>query len=230
VVRPPLEDLADVNVSHYCGYADLKHGLHWTALPTPVVMGSTLSKDEKELAIGSGVAWQLEKDGNAMMLEFSGNGLAAIREDLQDMQRMMATLGARLLEEQPKIGETATAVSMRHAGEHATLRTIAQAVELGLTFVLQWMAWWMGTEETPADTEALVELNKDYFATRLTAQDLNALVMSLQAEAISYETFYAALVRGELARPGITAEEEKAEIGRGGGGTVPALVGAGGEE
>jgi hypothetical protein len=216
VVRPPLEDLADVNLSHYRGYADLKHGLHYTALPTPVVIGNRADKEAGALAIGSGVAWQIELHGDAKMLEFSGAGLKAIREDLQDMQRMMATLGARLLEEQPRQAETATAVSMRHAGEHATLRTIAQAVEQGLMFVLQWMAWWMGTEATPADTEAQVELNKDYFAARLTAQDLNALVMSLQAEAISYETFYAAIVRGDLARPGVTAEQEKKAIEVGG--------------
>lgn len=215
VSRPPLEDLADVNLSHYRGYADLKHGLHYTALATPVVIGNRADKDGGPLAIGSGVAWQLELHGDAKMLEFTGAGLEAIREDLQDMKHMMATLGARILEEQPSHVETAMAVGLRHAGEHATLRTIANAVELGLTFVLQWMAWWMGTEKTPADTGVLVELNKDFFATRMTSQDLQALVQGLQAEVISWPTFYEAIVRGELARPGVTAEEERAAIAAG---------------
>jgi hypothetical protein len=217
VAKPPLIDLADINLSHYRGNADLKHGLHFTALPTPWISGAQGS-DSGRLFLGSGTVWELSENGKAGMLEFTGEGLKAIREDLEHMERMMAAVGARLLEEQARTQETATAVGMRHAGEQATLRTIAQTSEQGLTVALQYHAWWVGTQAKPEDTGASVELNKDYFATRLSAQDLQALVMSLQAEGISYETFYYNLTRGELARPGVTAEEELAAIGRGGGG------------
>ena len=63
------------------------------------------------------------------MLEFRGQGLAAIEKDLDKMERLMAVLGARLLEEQPRTQETLGAVTLRHSGEYATLRTITRSVE-----------------------------------------------------------------------------------------------------
>jgi hypothetical protein len=213
VVKPPLDDLVIVNLSHYRTMADLEHGRHFTALPTPWVAGARARKGDEPLAIGSGVAWSLEKEGRAGMLEFSGAGLGALVTAEGDKRKMMATLGARLLEDQPTVTETALAVNMRHGGESATLRTVAQSVEHALTIVLRTHVWWLGTEVRPSDLkEVMYEVNKDFFTSRMTPDELRALLGALQAEAISYSTFYAQLQRGEVARPGVTAEEEQAEI------------------
>lgn len=215
--KPPLVDLVDVNLSHYMSSADHKHGLHMVALPTPWVAGMMGSGDGEDQPIGPSNVWLLEKEGRAGMLEFTGAGLAAIRQDMQDMQAMMATLGARLLEEQARANETATAVQMRHAGEHATLRAEAGAVEADLTLALQIHGWWMGTEAKPSDVDASVELNKDFMAVQMGPEMLKAWIMALQADEVSFDTFWFNLERGELAMPGRTAEEEQAAIAREGG-------------
>ncbi len=173
------------------------------------------------MEIGSGTAWMLEPTGKAGMLEFTGQGLGALDKASEEKRLMMATLGARLLEEQPRAAETATAVGMRHAGAHATLRTVAQAIESALGQAWRYHAWWMGTEAKPSDVEVAYELNKDFVAVPMRADMLRSLVLALQADAVSFETFWAAMQKGELARPGVSAEEEQAEIGRQG----PALVG-----
>jgi hypothetical protein len=66
----------------------------------------------------------------------------------------------------------------------------------------------------PRDTKAKVELNKDFFSARMTPDELRSLMLAYQGEGMSFATFYAALQRGEIARPGVTAEEEQAEIER----------------
>jgi hypothetical protein len=213
IEKPPLLDLVDVNLSHYRTMADLEHGRHFCALPTPWVTGM-LDNNSGDLSIGSGTAWVLGDNGSAGMLEFTGQGLGALEKADEQKRRMMATLGARLLEEQATSAETATAVGMRHSGEHATLRTVAQAVEQGLTMALQIHAWWMGTEVKPEDVEAGIELNKDFWSVRMTADELRGQVLALQADAISYKTFYANITRGDMSRPGVDAEEEQAEIQR----------------
>lgn len=213
VQKPPIDDLVIVNLSHYRTLADLEHGRHFTAMPTPWVAGAIGLKAGEALSIGSGTAWSLEKDGRAGMLEFSGAGLGHLADAEREKRKMMATLGARLLEDQAGVAETATAVSMRHAGETATLRTIAQSAETGLSQVLRTHAWWLGTEPTPdLLREVHYELNKEFFTIRLDPQELQGLVTALQAETISYATFYAQLQRGEIARPGVSAEEEQAAI------------------
>jgi hypothetical protein len=212
--KPPLEDLVDVNLSHYRGTADLKHGLHCAALPTPWVAGLAGGEPKGGLSIGSSKAWVLDVNGKAGMLEVQGPGFESIRTDLQDMQKMMATLGARLLEEQPTSSETMGAVGMRHAGEHATLRTIAGAIEQALSLVLQFHVWWMGTEATPADVKASVELNKDYFQVKAAPEQVRAALLSVQAGEMSSKTFYHVLQTGDWTREGITAEQEKEDISR----------------
>jgi hypothetical protein len=211
VERPPLIDLIDVNLSHYRTMADLEHGRHFCALPQPWVKGVP-KPDDGPLSIGSSKAWMLGDNGSAGMLEFTGQGLGALEKADEQKRRMMATLGARLLEEQPGTQETAAAVGMRHSGEHATLRTVAAAIEQGVTMALQVSSWWQGVGADPRQEKALCELNKDFFAVRMQPTELQALVAALQDEAISFETFYAALQRGEYARPGITAEEEQEQI------------------
>lgn len=211
IAKPPLLDLVDVNISHYRTMADLEHGRHRVAVPTPWVSGF----DAKSGPLLLGEALLLEKDGNAGMLEFTGQGLGALERADQQKRHMMAVLGARLLEEQgtkSNVSETAAAVGMRHAGEQATLKTMAQALETGLTLALQWHTWWVGTEETPADTGALFELNKDFSTLRMPPEELRALVEALQARAISPETFLHNLEEGGLMRPGVTVDEELKDI------------------
>lgn len=210
VGAPPLIDLVDVNLSHYRGYADLKHGLHFTALPTPWVSG--LADDKAPLSIGSGTAWSLSEKGSAGMLEFTGKGLGAIRTDQQDMQRMMATLGARLLEEAPHYAETALSVSMRHSSDYATLRTIAQVVEQQISWALKVHCWWVGTTELVTDLPANVELNKIFFDAQLTADELRALLLALQSKSISYKTFYARLASTGWTREAVTFDQELTDI------------------
>lgn len=208
---PPLIDLVDVNLSHYRGNADLKHGLHFTALPTPWVSGKTGNDDV--LQIGSGTAWSLDPNGSAGMLEFTGKGLGAIRTDLQDMQRMMATLGARLLEEAPHYAETALSVSLRHSSDYATLRTIAQIVEQQISWALKVHSWWLLVgDKKITDLKANVELNKIFFDAQLSADELRALLLALQSKSISYKTFYARLSATGWTRESVTFEEELADI------------------
>lgn len=219
VNSPPLLDLADVNLSHYRGYADLKHGLHMTALPTPWVSGQG-GDGKTTLQIGSGTAWSLEKDGKAGMLEFTGKGLGAIRTDLQDMQRHMATLGARLLEEAPHYAETALSVSMRHSSDYATLRTLAQVVEQQITWALKVHTWWLSNEKLVANMKSNLELNKIFFDQQVTADELRALLLALQSNSISYNTFYARLSATGWMREGVSAEEELEDIK-----TQPEMIG-----
>ncbi|HTY71460.1 MAG TPA: DUF4055 domain-containing protein, partial [Actinomycetes bacterium] len=217
VEKPPLVDLADLNLSHYRTMADLEHGRHFVALPTPWLAGvPAAEKSDTSIALGAETVLILNQGGQCGMLEFSGAGLRALEKADDDKRSMMAALGARLLESPGKSSrETATSVEMRHAGEHATLRTIAQSCEQALTQVLRTHAWWAGEGgDLPNDfdsDEVKFELNKDFFSAKMDAPTLTAWVQALQAEAISYDTFWAAMTDGGLARP-VSAEEELAQI------------------
>jgi hypothetical protein len=212
VSESPVQDLVDLNLAHYRTMADLKHGLHYTALPTPWVSGA-FADSSTPLRIGSSTAWVLPQGAQAGMLQVSG-GFEGLRTDERELRQMMASVGARLLETAVTEGppETAFAVGMRHSGEHATLRTVAQAVEQALTKALRWFFWWLGTAETPDEVNAGVELNKDFFAQQMTGTDAVSWMTMVQNGNLSMKTAYFNLERGGVTRPGVTVEQEMKDI------------------
>ena len=193
VCKSPIYGLVNANIAHYQTTVDLKHGAHFTALPTPVIAGSLRGGDQQEMKIGSGVAWQLDEGARWGMLEFSGAGLGALRQIREDEKKDMAVLGARLLEDQKQAVEAAAAVALRHRGENSVLAGIADAVGSGLTRVLDWMVWWSGGQRGTAR----VALNKDFFDQPMAATDMVHLVEGWQRGGYGPRVVFENLREGE---------------------------------
>lgn len=203
---PPLKDLLELNVSHWRTSVDLKHAEHFTALPTPVITGD----DRNELHIGSAKAIVLpDPNAKAFYLEYSGQGLDALRKSLLDTERRMAILGSRMLEAQKTQAEAAATVRMRHAGDDATLASIVGSISSAFTTALQITAWWDGVTNTRPDAAYRVALNQEFGVVDLPLDTLSLLA---QADKISYATLYYNLERAGLTRPNITALQEREQI------------------
>lgn len=218
VEKPPLIDLVDVNLSHYRSSADLEHGRHFCGLPTPWVAGFP---ENTTLKIGSSIAWVAsDPQASAGMLEFTGQGLGALERALESKERLMAVLGARLLEEAKRTVEASDTLEIRYSGERSILQSMAASVSMGVTKVLQWHAQLAGGTEQPADGLS-VALNTDFVSAQMTSQMLTAMMQAWQGGSISYETYYYNLQRGEVTRPGVTAEEERTLIASQSPATIP---------
>jgi hypothetical protein len=210
VAPPVLLDLVNLNLSHYRTNADYKHALHWTANPTPWVAGAPAQ--DTVLKIGSSTAWVLEAGGAAGMLEYKGQGVDPLKEALDRDAERMAALGARLLQSGPGKAETAEAVRMRYSGEHARLRTIVQSASLCFSALLRWHVWWATVLDTVTPEDASVTFTEEFFDRVLSPEDAKAYVLMWTAGAISRRTLYHSLERGKATRPGVTYEQELAEI------------------
>jgi hypothetical protein len=206
---PPLIDLVNVNLSHYRTNADFEHGCHFVGLPTPWIAGYKPANDNEKLYIGSATAWIFpEPDAKAGYLEFTGQGLTALKDNLASKEQQMAILGARMLEPQKKAAEASDSASIRRKGEESLLASMAQAISLGMTTALKWFVEWAGGAVTD-DTKA--ELNRNFFPKPLTAQDLTALVNAWQQAAFSDQTLFENLQQGEIIDSEKTLEAEQAE-------------------
>lgn len=216
LVKSPLLDLADVNLGHWRNSCDYEQGLHLVALPTPWVAGMKAaigSSPDAPMKIGPSVVWELDVQGKAGMVEFAGHGMDALMKAMEEKKAQMASLGARLMEAtSSRYQETATAIQMRHAGDFATLRSLAISIGQGLTMTLQMLAWWMDTIDKPEQEDASIELNKDFLSIKMTSLEVLAALQSVQAGKISFETFWHIMLTGGWAREGITAEDEMKQI------------------
>lgn len=223
---PPLEALIDVAFSHYRNSADLEHGLHFTALPTPWTAGF---ETKSQLVIGSSRAWMSDNpEAKAGFLEFTGAGLAAIESRMRDKRNQMAVLGARMLDDARRDPESGAALAVRASGERSSLSNIAITMGENFTTLLKWVLGWTQPDATEND-KVSVQVNKEYGFAPMDANMVTALLTVYQSGAMSYESFYAAMQKGGIAGEDITAEAEAVRIQAGGPmplGPKPPLGGA----
>jgi hypothetical protein len=204
VVKPPLLDLVNVNLSHYRSAADLEHGAHFVGLPTPYVFGTA----EAPATIGPTVVWHaVETDVQVGMLEFTGGGLATLERLLDRKEQQMAVLGARMLFPEKKAAEAAETASMHRQGENSALAALALAVARGLSEAMTVARDWIGV-----NGETGIVLNTDYLPTPMSPQMLLALIQAVQSGHISRRTFFANLQHGEIIAANTAFEEEQEEI------------------
>lgn len=201
VDKPPLTDLIAVNLDHFRLNADYKHGIHFTALPTPWAAGIP-STTPTEYTIGSAKLWLAENPAARFgFLEFKGDGLMTFERAMDRDERLLAVLGSRLLEPSKKVGETAEALELRQAGENSVLGALAINVSESLTHVLRWVHWWHGSdalpEEVPLD-RCSVQLNTDFSVKGMTPQELESVVAAWQAGALSRAAMVELFRRGEM--------------------------------
>lgn len=205
VWEPPILDIANINLAHYRNSADIEHGRHLTALPTPWVSGVDASETAGDLPLGSGKAWRLPEGAMTGFLEFSGTGISSLAEGMTEKEAKMAALGARMIEP-PRSGvEAAETARIHQAGSNATLADIASAVEKGLETALYEAAEW---EAEGAGEDVQVEVNKDFVDSKLQPQELTALVESYLKGGISQDTLMYNLKVGEILPEDRSIEEE----------------------
>ena len=208
VDKPPLLDLVDVNLSHYRTTADYEHGLHFTGLPTPVVTGYYSDDKSASLRIGSGTAWLVpDPQSKAFYLEFTGQGLGELREALRSKEAMMATLGARILAPEKRAAEAAQTANIHRSSENSVLASISQSISVGLTHVMEWLRDWSNIAG-----DVKVELNRDFIPNSMTAQDIDVLVKSWQAGAISANVLFENLVAGDIISQDTSFDDEQERI------------------
>lgn len=208
VSPPPLLGLANLNLSHYRSYADLEHGRHYTALPTPFVTG--LSSDSiGKLMIGSGSAWVIENENAKVgFLEFTGQGLGSLERAIGEKEKLMATMGARfLVDPQKRSVESAETHTIRRSGEDSVLATLARSVSADLSKLATWWAEFRGIKKP-----ITVTLNTDYTAATMDTKAAKDLLDVYHGGAMSLPTLLHNYQSGELLPPGISAEDEQDRI------------------
>ena len=211
--KPPLLDLVNVNLSHYRTSADLEHGRHFTALP--VAWAAGFETTGTTLRIGSAVAWtSQDPSARAGYLEFTGAGLGHLKDGLADKEKNMATLGARLLQEEKRDAETAETMRMKQGGEQSVLSKVARSVSEAMTQLLKWLFDWQAI--TPAEGDVMVELNQKYSVLLMAPEMLTSLLGNYQSGGMSFEVYFHNLQQSEIYPDDHTIEKERELIASGG--------------
>lgn len=189
---PIILNMSQLNISHFKSVVDVEHGTHFTALPTPVISGDFATDVGGEVSIGSTSPWHLEEGATASFLEFSGAGLAAIEKRIQSKEDQMAVIGSKLLSDRAGV-EAAESLRIRSAAESATMVNIVNSIESQMRQALDIYSLWEG-----GNGDVMFEMSRDFTGSKLTAQEMTALMQLYLNGAISQQTFLENLYEGEI--------------------------------
>lgn len=192
--EPPLDDLADVNVAHWQSQSDQRNALRFGRVPMLHATGR--DHDDGDVVISSAVVnVSRATDARLEWVPYDTGPLQMGRQDLKDLEFQMETFGLQLLVQQHQ--QSATGEVLDAKKETSQLSMFADALKDGLERAFQFMSLYDG-----GDASIEVEVNDDFGASMMTAQEATVLLGAVNAGHLSRDTFL-----GELARRGMLAAD-----------------------
>lgn len=201
--RPPLLEVAHLNVAHWQSASDQQNILHVARVP--ILFGKMLGENVKlQVGAQSGVIAETA-DADLKWVEHSGAAIGAGKDDLEALEERMRQAGAELLVIKP--GQvTATQTGVENAVGMCALQRITLDLQDALNAALDLMATYAALP-----TAGTVTLFNDFGVSSLAEASADLLLKATDAGYVSAPTF-----RGELRRRGVLGADvtEENEIAR----------------
>jgi len=199
IKQPLLSDIAAINLSHYESTALLEHGRFYAGMPTYYIAGKGAGDSfspggeaglggPSPMSVGPSNVWLLEEGDKCGLLEFTGHGLTFIENAVDAKQLQMQSLGGKLVGPQQGTAALSTeAYGLMETGDEATLLDISQVTERGLTILLNYAN---DLQNNQPDSKTLVELNKEFIRSELTARELRAMQSLYERGLVPVDVLY----------------------------------------
>ena len=206
--RPPLMDLAWLNILHYQTNSDYHHAAHLGNVPMFVTIGAGV---EGEVTIGPNTSVNLPEKADAKWVETSGKALGHTRQMLQDIEAQEAVMGLSLLARDTRQAETAEAKRLDKSEKDSALTSAARSLEDGIELALQFHAQFLGVQDGGS-----VSVNRDFEQQQMSAAEIDAIGRLVQAGDLSPETLWQTLIeKGGVLPDDFDAEVERDRLAQG---------------
>ena len=199
--RPPLADIAELNLKAYQVQSDLDNQLHISAVPMLAIYGFPQSAEE--ISAGPGEALALPAEARSEYIEPSGNSYNAQFQRLDQIAQQINELGLAAVLGQKLSAETAEAKRIDRSQGDSTMMVIAQQMQDLIDNCLTFHAQFMQQQQAGSSF-----INRDFLATRLEPQEIQALLQLYTAGTITQETLLNQLSAGEVLGDEFDVEEE----------------------
>jgi hypothetical protein len=200
--RPPLEDIAELNLKSYQVQSDLDNQLHISAVPMLAFFGFPTSAEE--VSAGPGEALAFPADGRAEYVEPQGRSFDFQFKRLDQIAAQINELGLSAVLGQKLSAETASSKMIDRSQGDSTMMVIAQNVQDMIDNSLKFHAQFMGQQEAAGSCT----VNRDFIGARLEPADVNALLQLYTAGTITKETLLMQLSDGEVLGDDFDVQEE----------------------
>jgi hypothetical protein len=199
--RPPLEDIANLNLKAYQVQSDLDNQLHISAVPMLAFYGFPQSAEE--VSAGPGEAISFPSDGRAEYIAPPSNAFDSQFRRLDQLASQINELGLSAVLGQKLSAETAESKRIDRSQGDSTMMVIAQNMQDLIDNCLAHHAHYLNIEEVGSSF-----VNRDFLGTRLEPQEIQALLQLYTAGTITQKTLLDQLYEGEVLGDEFDVEEE----------------------
>jgi len=206
--RPPMADIAELNLKAYQIQSDLDNQLHISAVPMLAFYG--FPQQSEEVTAGPGEAIAFPADGRAEYIEPAGRSYEAQFKRLDNLSNQINELGLAAVLGQKLSAETAEAKRIDRSQGDSTMMVVAQQMQDMIDNCLVFHSKYTGTDAGSSF------VNRDFLSQRLDPQEIQALLQLYTAGSISQETLLKQLHEGEVLGDEFEVEEELEATQRGG--------------
>ena len=200
--RPPLEDIAELNLKAYQCQSDLDNQLHISAVPMLAFYGFPSSAEE--VSAGPGEALSFPAEGRAEYIEPGGTAFQYQFQRLEQLAAQINELGLSTVLGQKLSAETAEAKRIDRSQGDSTMMVIAQNVQDLVDNCLRYHAAYLG-RETAAGSSLV---NRDFIGGTMEPAMIRELFTLYTGGVITQETLLTQLMEGEVLGDDFNVEEE----------------------
>jgi hypothetical protein len=200
--RPPLEDIAELNLKTYQVQSDLDNILHISCIPMLAFFGFPSAAEE--VSAGPGEALAFPAEGKAEYIEPKGTSFDYQFKRLEQIAAQINELGLSAVLGQKLSAETAEAKRIDRSQGDSTMMVIAQNVQDMIDNCLQYHAQYLGQ----AAAAGSCFVNRDFIGARLEPQEIQSLLQLYTAGTITQETLLRQLSDGEVLGDDFNVDEE----------------------
>ena len=198
--RPPMSDIAELNLKAYQIQSDLDNQLHISAVPMLAFYGFPQSSEE--VTAGPGEAIAFPADGRAEYIEPAGRSYDAQFKRLDVLSNQINELGLAAVLGQKLSAETAEAKRIDRSQGDSTMMVVAQQMQDMIANCLQFHGQYINAESGSCF------VNRDFLSQRLEPQEIQALLQLYTSGSITQETLLKQLHEGEVLGDEFDVEEE----------------------
>jgi hypothetical protein len=198
--RPPMSDIAELNLKAYQIQSDLDNQLHISAVPMLAFYG--FPQNSEEVTAGPGEAIAFPAEGRAEYIEPAGRSYDAQFKRLEVLSGQINELGLAAVLGQKLSAETAEAKRIDRSQGDSTMMVVAQQMQDMIDNCLQFHGEYINAEAGSCF------VNRDFLSQRLEPQEIQALLQLYTSGSITQETLLKQLHEGEVLGDEFDVEEE----------------------
>lgn len=197
--KPPLAEVAHLNLAHYARHADLIHALHIAAQPVLVLKGYDDQGSKVGLSVNNAIV--LPPEGDAFYVEPASSAFDAQRAELEALAEEISTLGLAVLTKQKSGVESGLSKSLDRVDSNAMLSVISKDLEQTLQAALDLAGEYAGVEPP------IVRIHRDFDLKPLEGSDVLAINTIFESGLIDQVTALTLLQKGEILDDTVDLEE-----------------------